>query len=215
MRLWHPVSLRYKKGGYAMRRKETQEEALIRDMLDKDNRNEKNMLAMLDDTKQIGESTLKTLHQQGQQISKTQGGVDNILHREEVGKQQTRSISNILWDWYYQCFPSAKYKTHTVKNKNSCWRRTKKSSTAKINSDLQTDVIGDALKGGTNEKAYQQSTAELDEIEKDVKDLEKIAGDMNEEITHHNQQLDLLSDTTNTANNNMTRLNDKVRELTR
>ncbi|HTM64349.1 MAG TPA: Qb-SNARE protein [Gammaproteobacteria bacterium] len=179
-----------------MHRNETPEDVMIRNTLQDTDQSVDNMLKMLHETKQVGVNTLESLEKQGSQISGTQKNVDEIIFRDKIAKRQIRSISSFFWDLLYLIAPLPKWKSN-IKERIESQRV---GSSAVIKKNLDADVLANALKGGDNLDLYKKTDQKLDQVENEVKDLHQIADDMHDEIINHNNQLDVLKDTTHNLN---------------
>lgn len=184
-----------------MRHKPTPEELIINE-LDATNQSTTDIIAILNQTKELGTDTLIKLDEQGRQIGTVQNDVDQLLAQQETTKRHLRSISSIFWDIinYFRNDPVppnhnqqvsellAKEQAKKKKAASSCCvPRQKKKKSLPVD-----DVIGGGLKTKDSKNKYDESEKMLDEAGRLVGDLKEIATDMGREIKTHNTQLDVL-----------------------
>lgn len=187
-------------------------EQLIIEQLQASKNSTKDMLAVLADSKDIGDKTLKQLKSQGKQITNTQHNIDEILYQEKFAKRRVYSIKNIFMDLLYKIIPLPAFKNHNDAMDAKIAKQNKKKKPAKpAPKAKQVDnVVALAMKKTPYEADYIESEDMLDEVGKDVDDLNVIAKEMGKELGEQNQRLDVLKETTEKSDLLMRYLRDSL-----
>lgn len=179
----------------------------------------KRMLDVLDDTERVAKETLYIMDDQGRQIRVTTDNVDDLLYREEIAKRQVRTISSILWQFYYWIAPWAKRPDHNLAADERVAQlkefKKKYSDENSVEKDVEyPDVILPGLRDKAK-KTHQQIEKNLDEIQDRVEDLGEMADAMGDKAKAHNERLDTLSDATNEARDKQDENQNKISHVLR
>lgn len=189
----------------------TSEDKMMENLIKESQDSTASSLALLQDSKKIGQASLKHLESQGRQFQHIQGGLDQVIEEEASSKKKIRIIASM--------FGSLINKLAAIFSRKP---RNKIDPSHHVYKPLSTTIMNTEMKNQTaqmnsfnkkDEENIKHTDENLDAMLGVVKDLGDIANQMQSELSVQNQQVDSLAGTTFTANVNANELNYRMRSL--
>jgi hypothetical protein len=194
-----------------MRGRPTSEDKMVENLIKESKDSTVSSLALLQDSKKIGQASLKHLESQGRQFKHIQAGLDQVIEEEASSKKKIRIIDSIFGSLINKL--AAIFSRKTRNKVDPSYPACKHLSTTIMNTEMKNQSAPMNSFNKRDEENIKHTDKNLDAMLGVVKDLDGIANKMQSELSVQNQQLDTLSGTTFTANINVSDLNYRMRKL--